>query len=368
LCNTRWRLLERTTDGWKPLAEADAYKQREPTILTTDAKEGLYLYANDSLMPPGAEYGACEPHLLRFDLGTPPIVSRKMTPTWEGTPTFTDHSYRGYAADAQHRQIAMFNIDAQTSEQNYCFLSMDGQPFGNGKLTFPIRACYPQVAIENGRAHIVAVGDIVEPNKEWQQYKFEKTGSKWDYVFRRLFYARCNDLKSAAFAAPIEIANVDATAGHIANQDLWIAPNGDAYILYIEREVSSAIMRDKFFPGKSTLGNLVMAIAREGKPIERHVLLKGNAETQPGNARFHVMANGDVYALLYVSGAHTRNVLMPISPKLDPEELIDIPFKAPFGSFLNASVRAGNAQSNTIDVIGHNGVADAVSYGQIVFE
>jgi hypothetical protein len=88
---------------------------------------------------------------------------------------------------------------------------------------------------------------------------------------------------------------------------------------------------------------------------------------QPGNARFHVTPNGSVYLLMYVSGAQPRNVLMQVHPALDTGTLLEVPFKQPFGSFLNATVRAGNAPSNVIDIVGHN-AADAVSYGQIVLE
>ncbi len=368
LCNTRWRLLERVSGEWQPIAEATAFKQREPTLLTTDAKSSLFLYVNDSLMPPGTEYGACEPHLLWFNLSAPKPSPTKIAPEWQGKPTFTDHSYRGYAADPAQQHIIMVNIDAKTSEQHYAMMTMDGSPISRGALTFPIRSCYPQVAIENSRAHIVAVGDIVEPVEEWRKYKFEKTGSKWDYVFRRLYYARCNDAAKGSFNAPIEIANVEATAGHIANQDLWIAPNGDAYILYIEREVGAEVMREKFFPDKSTLGNLILAVVSNSGAIERTVLIEGKPDQQPGNARFHVTPNGNALVLLYLSGAQSQNVLMPVYPAVEPETRIPVPFKAPFGAFLNASVRAGNAPSNVIDIIGSNGTANTIAYGQIAIE
>ncbi|MBM3290659.1 MAG: hypothetical protein FJY92_10955, partial [Candidatus Hydrogenedentes bacterium] len=260
LSNTRWRLLERTGAGWTVVAETPDYKQREPTLLATDASSTVFLYVNPSLMPPGTQYGACEPHLLAFDVNASPFAPRKIAPTWDGAPTYTDHSYRGYAADAAAQRVLMFNIDAQTSIQHYCLLAMDGRALANGRVTFPVRGCYPQVAIENGRAHILAVGDIVEPVEEWRTFKKEQTGREWDYVFRRLFLAQNADIEHGPFAPPIEIANVDATAGHIANQDLWIAPNGDAYVLYTETEVASPLMRDRYFPGKSTTPALTLAI------------------------------------------------------------------------------------------------------------
>lgn len=368
LCNTRWRLRERTPDGWKVVAETPDYKQREPTILTTDAKERLFLYVNTSLMPPGTEYGPCEPHLLAFTLKDNPLAPVKYTPTWDSKTKYTDHSYRGYAADAAAQRILMFNIDAETSIQHYCLLTMDGSPIANGSVTFPIRACYPQVAIENNRAHILAVGDIVEPVEEWRKYKHDQTGQAWDYVFRRLFYARNDDAEHGKFAEPIEIANVDATAGSISNQDIWIAPNGDAYIMYSETEVASVLMRDKYFPEKSTKPSLNLVVVRNGEVLERHVLLPPAYEEHAGHARFHVTANGHVYALIFVAGPGLRNELMPIFPTIAPEERILVPFKTPFGSFLLANARSGNVPSATIDLIGPNGKPNTMGYGRIVVE
>ena len=368
LCNTRWRLLERTNEGWKLVAETPDYKQREPTLLTTDAKDRLFLYVNTSLMPPGTEYGPCEPHLLAFGLGESPLKPVKIAPAWDGAPTYTDHSYRGYAADAAAQRILMFNIDAKTSIQHFCLLAMDGSALANGSVTFPIRGCYPQVAIENGRAHIFAVGDVVEPVEEWRAYKKEQTGREWDYVFRRLFYAWNKDVEHGAFGEPIEVANVDATAGHLSNQDMWVAPNGDAYLMYLELEVGSALMRDKFFPGKSTDSSLMLAKVHDGAVTERRVIISNTGPERAGHARFHVTPRGEVYALAYVSGETAQNVLIPIYPSFAPDQRIPVPFKSPFGSFLLASARAGNAASDTIDLIGTNGKGNSMAYGQVVIE
>lgn len=377
LCNTRWRLLERTAEGWKPLAEAPGYKQREPTVLTTDAKSRLFLYVNDSLMPPGTEYGPCEPHLLAFDLKANPIAPVKISPVWDGPTTYTDHSYRSYAADAQAGHVLMFNIDAKTSVEHYSLLSMAGKVLAVGTASFPIRSCYAQVALQNNNGYMLAIGDIVEPVEEWRKYKFDQTQQHWDYVFRRLFLTVKSAMAPPApgdqpargdFPDPLEIANVDATAGYISNQDLWIAPNGDAYIAYTEREVASELMRDKFFPGKSTINNLYLAIVRNGAVAERKVLMPGTAEKQVGSAQFHVAADGAVYLLIYVSGSAPGNYLMPIYPQTDGNQLIPVPFKTPFGSFLLANTRAGNAPSDTIDVMGVAADPNAISYGQIALE
>jgi hypothetical protein len=82
LCNTRWRLLRREDDGWKCFAKADGYRQREPCPLAILSGGRLYLNVNDSTQPPGTMYGTCEPHLLKFTLGSEPRSSAKLVPEW----------------------------------------------------------------------------------------------------------------------------------------------------------------------------------------------------------------------------------------------------------------------------------------------
>ena len=166
-----------------------------------------------------------------------------------------------------------------------------------------------------------------------------------------------------AFAEPVEIANVDATAGHIT-PDIWIAPNGDAYIVH-PRAVSSTLMRDKFFPGLSTLDSLYLAVVRDGAVVSREVLFEGTDSRQPGTARFHAAADGTVNALIYaaIDGA-PGNYLMPITPPLGQRDLVPVPLQQPVGTFLLANTRAGNAPSNTIDLVG-SGPGSAIVYAQI---
>ena len=88
---------------------------------------------------------------------------------WEGKPNFTDHSYRGFAADAQRGELLLLNIDASTSEQFVSLRDQAGKWHAKGKITFPIRAAYPQVALRHGQAHVMAIGDIREPVQAWRQ-------------------------------------------------------------------------------------------------------------------------------------------------------------------------------------------------------
>jgi hypothetical protein len=166
------------------------------------------------------------------------------------------------------------------------------------------------------------------------------------------------------FAPPIEIANVDKTGGYISNQDLWIGPNGEAYVLYSEREVASALLRDKFLPGKSIISSLYLAVVKDGAVLSRRVLIAGTEAREAGCARFHVTKDGTVYAVLFVTGADGGNKLMQIHPSIENPPLVPIPVTKPIGNFCLANVRAGNEPSNIIDLHGPR-EGNTMAYAQI---
>ncbi|MDX9973922.1 MAG: hypothetical protein RBU21_13140 [FCB group bacterium] len=367
LCNTRWRLLRRTDKGWEVINEAEGYRQREPALLGVLDETSLLLNVNDSIMPPGTEYGPCKPYVMKFTLAEPKATVPLM-PTWVGEPHFTDHSYRGFAVDSERHELLMLNIDATTSVENWCWMNAAGETLRNGGISFPIRSCYPQVALKNGAAYVLAISDIVEPVKEWAEFKFDQTKQKWDYVFRILYFTYTPDIKTQDFVAPIEIANVDATAGAISNQDLWIAADGSAHILYTQREVQTALLRDKFFPGRSILPSLHLAVVKDGKIVERKTLHTGVEGEEAGWARFHETPSGSVYALVSFSGNKPRNELVRVYPAPETFEFIPVPLKAPFGSYLLPNTRAGNKPSNSIDLIGNADGSEAISYAQLTIQ
>jgi hypothetical protein len=364
LSNTRWRLLKRGADGWKMAAEQDQFIQREPCPMGTMGG-AVFMSINPSTQPPGTKYGNCVPQILKFSFADGQVQQTALMPVWNKDHNYTDHSYRGFAVDAQARRMLLLNIDAKTSEQNACLMTADGETLGGASVSFPIRACYPQVALRGNAVHVMAIGDIVEPVEEWKSYKFEQTKATWDYVFRILYYTSTPDVTKTAFATPVEIANVDKTAGAISNQDLWLSPDSDAYLIYTEREVGSALLRNKFFPDKSLVSSLHLAVVKDGTVVSRRVLHAGTDAAQCGYARFHVAADGTVYAVMYVSGAEAGNKLMQVYPPVENAPPIPIPAKKAMSGYCLASVRAGNASSNIIDVLGQCG-ADTMAYMQVV--
>jgi len=172
LCNTRWQLWRRSGDGWKLAQSENEYRQREPCPIGVFQEGPVFLSVNPSTEPAGTKYGPCNPLMLEFDPTNPTASAKTHQPAWADGTYFTDHSYRGFAADGANGELLLLNINAGTGEQFVSYRDSKGRWHQKGTITFPIRSCYPQVALRNGSAHVMAIGDIVEPVEEWQKLKF----------------------------------------------------------------------------------------------------------------------------------------------------------------------------------------------------
>ena len=370
LCNTRWRLFRRDEKGWRDVLHPENFREREPCPLVTTGPDQLLISVNPSTQPPGTKYGPCDPHLLAVNLRNPSGEPTKIEPGWPGDPTFTDHSYRGVAADGRSGEVILLNIDAQTSAQHWAFKDGEGNFTRRGAIEFPIRSCYPQVALRDRVAHVMAIGDIVEPNATWRAYKSEKTGASWDYVFRRLFYTRNPDVSSAEFEPPVEVDSVDATGGHITNLDLWLDAAGNAHLLYL-KTTSAPILRDRFFPGEPIVTTLEYATIEDGRITHHEPLLTGGEgrPVTPRYGRFHATADGSLYVVYSASirddngAARLENRLLRLLPTRGAEpDKLDL--KNPFGMFFTATQRGGSAPSDTLDLLGP-GSGPEVRYARI---
>ncbi len=345
LCNTRWRIFRKHSDeNWEMVQAAEKFNQREPCPLMGFQDGRIFLSVNPSTQPVGTQYGPCDPHLLEFSAIEPKKAGIVIRPIWNEDTYFTDHSYRGAAVDGAKGEILLLNIHARSGDQYWSYRNSSGVWENHGQIHFPIRSCYPQVVLKNRSGHVLAIGDIVEPVEEWRKYKFDKTGASWDYVFRRLFYTWTPDISKGDFAEPIEVDNLDATAGHISNLDLWIDDDGAAHILYLRRTVQSNLMRDKFFPDVPITTSLEHIIIKNGEIVKRNTLFKEGA----GYARFHLASENRLF-VVYNSGNENR--ILQILPEGDHKP-ISIPLKQPFGMFFTAIERGGTAPSNIIDLFG----------------
>lgn len=373
LCNTRWRLFHRGNEGWKLVRAADGFRLREPSPLGGFPGGPLFLSITPSTEPPGTEYGRCATDLLIFDpknLNSPPTAEN---PVWAGEPYFTDHSYRGFAVDGNRRELLWLNIDAKTGVYHSSFRNAEGKWAKQSSITHPIRACYPQVALRDGAAHVLAVSDIVEPIEEWRKFKHDQSGRAWDYVFRKLYYSHTPDVASQDFAEPLEIDDVDATAGHISNLDLWIAPDGAAHILYL-RANTTPVIRDRFFPGLPQLRSLDYAVVKDGKVARRellHVAGEGLAAGSISYGRFHSTPDGRLWAVYFAESADEAGKrentlhLMPVYPNLDREHPVKVRLERSFTTFFTATERGGSMPSSILDLFGITKDPTQLSYARI---
>jgi hypothetical protein len=360
LLNTRWQLWHRSGGVWRLAQQEAEYCEREPCPLAAFHRGPVFLSVNPSAEPAGATHGRCAPQVLEFDGGAPARAPRVHLPVWADGTRFTEHSYRGLAADGARGELLLLNINADTGVQFVSWRDREGVWHAQGKITFPIRACYPQVALRNGAAHVLAIGDIVEPVAEWKQLKYEKLKNTWDYVFRRLFYAYTPDIQKAPFCAPVEIDTVEDTGGHILNLDLYVDDAGAAHLLYLKRLFQYDFLRDKCFPGRPLEASLEYAMVRDGQVRARATLLKQVEEQEglrPSYARFHVTAGRDLGMVLAgtpvpgPTGAF-GNFLGRIDGTNGLRGLQRLDLSHPFHTFFTNTIRGGSPPSDRIDLFG----------------
>lgn len=363
LHNCRWTLYRRARARWERVLADEQGRQREPCPLARWEDGRLFLSTNPTLTAPDTYSGPADPHLLVFssrDLRRPPARFR---PAWPGNPKLVEHTYRGLGVDAREGQLLLLHNNGTGAPEAYwAFLGRDGQWRNQGVLRYPIRGCYPQVALRQGVAHVLAVGDIVEPVAEWRAWKFEASGGrKWDYVFRRLFYALNPDVASGDFGEVIEAANVEETAGHLTNLDLWLDPAGAAHLLYLKRNVATPAFRDRFFPGLALRITLEYATVRDRRIAGVRTLLAGGDQDGseiPVWGRFHATPDGRLFVIAAVRqdtpGAPPRheNRLLAIAPDGGSAPGQRAELRYPFVNFLTATERGGSRPSSFLDLAG----------------
>ena len=384
LNNTRWMLLRRGRDGWE-LQQADpAGRTREGCPIAAFPDGRLFISANPTLTAPDAYNGPAQPQVLQFSATDPTAPPQVLLPVWEGEPAFTEHSYRGFAADGPGGELLLLNILGHEA-QHWSFRDRDGLWSRCGRLVFPmgteyevpepIRLCYPVVALKDRAAHVLAISDIIEPVKAWREYKLElNEGRTWDYDFRRLFYTWTPDITGEPFSDWIEIASREKTAGHITNLDMWVDGAGRAYLLWLDRSVWDTRVRDKFFPDEPQTVSLDYCIVDKGQVVYRGSLAGGGegiAGEVPGYARFQATADGRLFIFYYCSGAAadgrsvSENRVVEIFPDGGHGEAVSVALPAPFTSFMTASERGGSPPSPVLEVLGTATGMPGLSYARI---
>ena len=363
LHNTRWTLYKRDNNGWSLLLKDEKDRTREPSPLGLFSDGKLFLSANPTLTPPDTYSGPAEPRVLQFSTQTPDATHKTLLPVWQNKPAFTEHSYRSFAADGPSGELILFqNIGYTHAEWSFydknATWSAQGQlnwPWGaDYEKPCPIRVCYPAVQLFNREVHFVGVSDIMEPNKEWKDYKFKLTNRKWDYDFRRLFYTWSSDITTGKFHDWIEIASREKTGGNIRPCDLWRAPDGHVHILWTERALDERLRQD-FFPDEKQSHALNYAVLKDGRILLRKpiMLSKEGEDLKPGRGRFQVTPDNRLFVFYHVYDKNiNENRLIEIQSNFEFSPPVKVDLQRPFTTFFTATVRGGSLPSDVIDVFG----------------
>jgi hypothetical protein len=143
--------------------------------------------------------------------------------------------------------------------------------------------------------------------------------------------------------------------------DLWLAKDGAAHLLYLQRSVASAAMRNRFFPGVPVTVSLEHCVVRNNQVARRQTILAGGegvGSEYPAYARFHANQDGRLFVLASVrtesAGAKAvfDNRIIEILPDLRHSESMRLDLRYPFVNFITATERGGSRPSNIIDVLG----------------
>jgi len=395
LCNTRWQLFRRP-DGarWERVAEDPGYREREPCPLARLGPGQIVLSTNPAVRlreraKDGTERFFCQPRLLLFRSEAPSEPAAVLTPDWGAEHAFTEHSYRGVSADPRVGHVLLLHI-VEGRGQAWCLMDREGATLGNGLLRFPLRACYPQVALRGRAAYVLAVSDVVEPVPAWRDFKRKVTGREWDYDFRNLFFTWTPDVTEEPFSPILTVASRDETAGYLRNPDLYVDAEGDAHVLYLDRNIWHASMREKFFPGLEISIALKYCRIRRGQVVARRTLVLAEEDTGPRSGRrdatgfaafvprgpvptcaaFHATPDGHVLALYHLDGAEAGR---PEATGIYALQLLPVPDRAPvrlnltypLHTFFCASTRAGGEPADVIDLYGLGPDPLTIGYAQV---
>jgi len=394
MCNTRLQLFrKRANERWKRIFVNPSFDQREPCPIASLGDGRMIVSINSAVVPfRGNEQEHwlmwhCEPYLLSFNEAEshfPKVIK----PAWDTDWPFTDHSYRGLAADSVKKELFVMNIEGYQwkpgpeGRYHWAFLDAAGDWVKNGLLEFPIRCCYPCISLKDRRLNIIAISDIDEPNSEWMAYKREFAGIPWDYDFRKLHFVYSEDIARGKFNEPVVIESVDNPAGHIKHFDLYVDDDNVAHVVYISRNLCKPFMRDKFWPDQVLTSTLKVVRIKEGKILSEQILARcvenkagrlwtygipsGDKNTSdsfrtndlvPNHAAFHATPDGRLFVVYNLGGYEqdktdlAKNYLVEVTQSQTAGP-VEIDMHDPIKIFYAAPARNGSTPSDVIDLFG----------------
>ena len=392
LNNVRWLLFRREPTGWK-LQQADPHdRTREPCPLAGFPDGRLLMSVNPTLVtdPQHEGGGPARPEVLQFAAASPQAPPRTILPTWEGQPSFTEHSYRTFSADGATGEAVLFqNVGYDGSA--WALLDKAGGTVKAGYLQWPelrpgdvepygasrCRVNYPDVFL---RGHAVYVcGAAAFDN--WDRVKDPNTqkalmGRQWGNRWRRLFFTWTPDVTTEPFREWVEISHTMATGGWLFPGDLWVDDTGLVHLLWFEGPIDLRL-RNAHFPDMKVRPNTIMyGQVRDGRLVLKTPLLQGGEGSGPlvpeSRPRFHVAPGGRlfvVYCVFDYPPAAQRaysNWIREIAPDGTAGEPVKLPLQHPLREFFTATPRGGGAPSEVLDLLGPRvGSQNAIHYARV---
>ncbi len=386
LNNARWALYERGPEGWEFRQRDEKDRTREPCSLATSHDGRLLMSVNPTLAPlvPASGKragGPARPEFLEFDSAHPEREPRHLVPQWSENPKFTEHSYRAFSADGENGEFILFN-KVGTSQTAWAFLDRHGA-WKTGLLTWPkgedprysvwhdeyTPVNYANVILRDRQVHYIGQSPI----NIWNRIDPAKTETwgrdKWGWRMRKLHYAWTPDITSKPFSEWILVDDTMDDGGTVGMGDSWLASDGRLHLVW-QREPINPRLRNAHFPDVKRDWRMCYGILKDGKILEKRVLLAGGETTGPlrptgyiGHPRFHITPDHTVYVLCNLVGttAETKEQTGTYALRIEPDGSVSPPVRVPLSrrirsAFFTATPRAGNRLTEAADLL----IADTV--------
>lgn len=412
LNNARWALYQRGADGWHLCQRDDKERTREPCPLGVSHGGRLLMSVNPTLAPwidapsdlqnmkmakRGGDLshksrgGPARPEVLEFDRSHPDRAPVHHLPAWQDAPKFTEHSYRTFAVDGDSGESILFqNIGYTHSE--WAFLDRKGH-WKTGQIHWPKRTVdraytpyhgtharvnYPNVMLAKRAVHLVGhsahnIWNRIDPTKSetWGR-------ANWGGRFRKLHYAWTPDITNKPFFEWTVVDDTMDEGGTLCLGDCWLAPGGRVHVVW-NREPIHPKLRDTHFPDIKRERSLWYGTLREGKLLQKRMLLSGGDETGPlwpqGRSRFHVTPDHSLYIICSLRGVSketkgkTGNYALRIEDDETASAPVRIPLERPFTMCFTATPRSGNRLTEAADLLisSSTGGRSEVRYARIRF-
>lgn len=376
-CNNHWELWRKPAAGaWEKISQGPAASEREPCPLFLLNPQSLAVSMHPKILERSRNSNGeiswyCQPALGVFEPKQPTNVPKLWLPEFGAAATFTQHSYRSVGVDSTRGECLLMVMDGE-DVYHPTWRDSAGAWHPLEAPAFPIRACYANVVFRDRVAHVLAIGDVVEPNAEWKAEKFRVLQRKWDYAFRRLFYAWTPNVAAAGFRPPLEIDSAEDTGGWILNLDLLLDAQKRVHLLWVRRTFDYDFLRDRFFPEQPNIESVMHAVIEQGRVTSREELMRrelpaGGADNRRHTSgRLHELPDGRLVAVLAAPGAPGGAGLF--LQELDPHGKasaaavrLALTRPAPTGMFFTNTPRGGSQPDNKLDLLASETNGDQIT-------